>query len=550
MAFETLLKVDPEKAVLIGAKAAEMRRFKLVGLSVMATAAAPAALSLVLKTPLLLYVAPLLLALGAVLYFYPELEYRSKIGAAESELVALAGFGLIHASVGRDLLLALSSIEDKDVAPNLRRLVAGIKRLRSARLIPSEHEAVALVASKLEGTPLGGILMSFATARTVGIGQYLLAREIYKSALGQLKERYQRLSENAKLLSEVMLVMFGVLPMMLYITASLMYRPETSIIMTAYTFLAAPLMAAALVFMADSMYPKAPEDYRSLYVKMAIGAAAGAAAGAATYALAKALPLVREFQGALFNLTEPRAAALAVAVAAIAASLYPAAYYIARARRDWALVSALPYLMRDVAELVKLGVAPFNALIKLSEKRYNSHMNRVLRRMAKLVTSGEVRLTAAVDPTYPWTFRLAVSMLEEGQRVGARAELYEELAIISRELVDVVRSAKQALRGAIAFAFITVGIVSALLATVVPQLLFQIAAYSTSIPTGSSLPIGFALIKPADVATVLTNAMLGAVFTAVAIGLITGKISSGTLAAAPIYIAPAASIAAGALALL
>jgi len=545
------LKVDQELASLVGVKVEEARRTALLLMGAVLGLGAVIVGFGVLSQQFLFMVGGLAIALSSVVFlFYPVFEVRSRVGRVEGELLPAALFGAIYASAERDMSEGFYAVRP-EIAPYMSEFIKNVERMRVKKLIATPHEALGEAARLLEGSKLSSVLMAVSTARSIGLSQYIQARDILKSILFELKSAYARLAEDVKLLGEIILVFYGVLPLMMLVTSSIFYSAGAAMQLLAYVFLMIPMMGVALAFLIDSAYPKTPESFLKKYRLYLVGAGVGVGvAVVVAFLLAAApLPVVTPPGGAAYASAVKGAYVVAAAVAAgaLAVGLFVAPKYLLDARRRWGIISALPFFVRDLAESVKTGFSPARAVVLFTQRKsYNKHFDEVLKSMSRRIARGATFHEAAVEEarSVPWIAGVALAAVGEAERLGARHEVFADLADAVREIVDILKAARSAMRGAVMFGLITVVIITVLLGGVAKSLVFQVAEQAGALQNATKqMPVSIQLITWPQVPEVLRYALLGAVLNAVVLGVLIGKMAEGNFYASSLYLVISASIA-------
>jgi flagellar protein FlaJ len=543
--------VDRELAALVGVRVEEARRTALLLVGAILGLGAAVAGFGVLSRQFILMVGGLAIALSSVLFlFYPAFEVKGRVRRIEGELLPAALFATIYASAERDMSEGLYAVEP-GVAPHMAEFVKNVERMRVKKLIATPHEALGEAARMLEGSKLSGVLMAVSTARAVGLSQYIQARDILKSVLFELRSAYARLAENVKLLGEIILVFFGVLPLMMLIISSIFYSAGAAAQLLAYVFLMIPAMGVALAYLIDSAYPKTPESFLKKYRLYLVGAGIGAGVGVAVATALAAMPLHIKISAAGSGYASAvkgaYAVAAGVAAGALAAGVFAMPKYFLDARRRWGVISALPYFVRDLAESVKTGFAPAQAVVTLVQRKsYNKHFDGILKSMARRIAKGAAFREAAVEEAreVPWIAGVVLAATGEAERLGARHEVFADLADAVRDIVDILKAARSAMWGAVMFGLITVVIITVLLGGVAKSLIFQVADQATSLQAAAAqMPGGVQLITWPQVPEVLRYALIGAVLNAVVLGVLIGKMAEGNFYASSLYLTVSAAIA-------
>lgn len=547
-----MLKVNEEALRLLGVRVEKARQQGLLmALALAALGGVVAGLGLLARQPFFMYGGAVFLAVAPVLYFYPAFEVSSRVKRVESELFPAALYMSLYATAGRDMVEGLYALaRERQVAPNFASLIENMERFRVQKLAGTPHEAIAEAARSLEGSKVSAVMLSAATARSVGVSQELQARDILKSVLFELKTAYEKLSENMKLISEVMLIFYGVLPLMVLLMVSMFYTETSRLLLYSYTFLLIPLMGLVLIYLIHSMYPKTPESFLKRYRLYLYAVPIGVAVGVASYFLLSNT-LVGVVKGVdddfvRRGLANAYALAGALALGSAAAFAYVAVYYLKDLRWRMGILSGIPYYARDLAEMVKLGYSPALAMPRLSEKKsYGRHFDKFLKSLGKrLIGSTYSEAARQAGTGLPWIASVIVTATAEADRLGSKAEVFAEVADAARDVVDIIKAARSGIRGAVIFGLITVVIISVLLGFTVKQLLLQIASNAENMRNvASALPGSISLITMDKVPEVMRIALLGVVLNAVVLGIIIGKISDDNFLASAFYGMVAALIA-------
>ncbi|MEM1803625.1 MAG: type II secretion system F family protein [Desulfurococcaceae archaeon] len=571
-----MLRVDRELYRLFGVKYDEARKIGLMLMAVLIGLGAAVVAWGVLGGDLVRAVLGLvIIGLGPVMYLYPYFELSSRIRAVESELLPASIYASLYATAERDMLEGVYALaKESQIAPNFSKFVENVERARVQKLLGTPHEAFAEAARVLGEGRLKSVILAMATARSVGVSQELQARDILKSVLFQLKSAYQRVAENMKTLGEVVLVFYGVMPLMFLIMTSIFYSPSSAVMLAVYVALMIPLMGVALVLLVHYTHPKTPEKFikhykRYIYtipisvgvgvgayfvLKLILGGVAASNLPNSTSVAASNFPNSTSAVGGGSAVDLVNAYLVAISLGlGLAAGLVPVAvFYLAEWRKRWGIISALPFFTRDMAEMVKLGFSPSQALPRLVQRRsYGRFFDALLNSVGKrLVGSSFGDAIKSEAGKAPWVAAVVLNAMGEADRLGSKSEVFSEIADTSRDLVDILKSARSALMGAVIFGIVTIVIISVLLGTVAKSMLLQIASQSASLARADvPIPLQISLITMPKVPEVLTYTFVGAVLNALVLGVLIGKILDDNFLASAFYGAVAVVIATIAVAL-
>ena len=554
-----MLRVDRELYRLFGVKYDEARKIGLMLMAVLIGLGAAVVAWGVLGGDLVRTVLGLvIIGLGPVMYLYPYFELSSRIRAVESELLPASIYASLYATAERDMLEGVYALaKESQIAPNFSKFVENVERARVQKLLGTPHEAFAEAARVLGEGRLKSVILAMATARSVGVSQELQARDILKSVLFQLKSAYQRVADNMKTLGEVVLVFYGVMPLMFLIMTSIFYSPSSAVMLATYVALMIPLMGVALVLLVHYTHPKTPEKFikhykRYIYtIPISVGVGVGAyfvlkliLGGVAASNFPNSTSAVGG--GSAVDLVNAYLVAISLGLG-LAAGLVPVAvFYLAEWRKRWGIISALPFFTRDMAEMVKLGFSPSQALPRLVQRRsYGRFFDALLNSVGKrLVGSSFGDAIKSEAGKAPWVAAVVLNAMGEADRLGSKSEVFSEIADTSRDLVDILKSARSALMGAVIFGIVTIVIISVLLGTVAKSMLLQIASQSASLARADvPIPLQISLITMPKVPEVLTYTFVGAVLNALVLGVLIGKILDDNFLASAFYGAVAVVIA-------
>lgn len=554
-----MLRVDRELYRLFGVKYDEARKIGLMLMAVLIGLGAAVLAWGVLGGDLVRAVLGLvIIGLGPVMYLYPYFELSSRIRAVESELLPASIYASLYATAERDMLEGVYALaKESQIAPNFSKFVENVERARVQKLLGTPHEAFAEAARVLGEGRLKSVILAMATARSVGVSQELQARDILKSVLFQLKSAYQRVADNMKTLGEVVLVFYGVMPLMFLIMTSIFYSPSSAVMLATYVALMIPLMGVALVLLVHYTHPKTPEKFIKHYKRYIYAIPISVGVGVGAYFVLKLIlggVAASNFPnstsavggGSAVDLVNAYLVAISLGLG-LAAGLVPVAvFYLAEWRKRWGIISALPFFTRDMAEMVKLGFSPSQALPRLVQRRsYGRFFDALLNSVGKrLVGSSFGDAIKSEAGKAPWVAAVVLNAMGEADRLGSKSEVFSEIADTSRDLVDILKSARSALMGAVIFGIVTIVIISVLLGTVAKSMLLQIASQSASLARADApIPLQISLITMPKVPEVLTYTFVGAVLNALVLGVLIGKILDDNFLASAFYGAVAVVIA-------
>ena len=204
-----------------------------------------------------------------------------------------------------------------------------------------------------------------------------------------------------------------------------------------------------------------------------------------------------------------------------------AAWYARERRRTRQIISALPSFSRSVAEEVKKGNSPTQAVALISENRiFNPSFNNILRKMAAHVKMGRSIGETAAYVKMPWIARVYFELLDQAEQMGADPKSMDALS----DLMNNIHTSMRSLDSETSLFKFSCYINSVILpfsiiiiVDVVVRLFMQVASSVTAI----SLPAGLSFLRVEDLPLLSLVAYSSVVLDAYLLGLLGGKISDG-----------------------
>ena len=472
------------------------------------------------------------LAYSLYTLFRPVVKAKSFESQCMRELPYVAAFMTSYAAVGIPPHRSMAAVGMKEHGfPAFSRLV---KRMEATRMITvmDPLEAIEEEADKIASLPLKDFLQSAVSAERGGGGMYNVLKDKLRSLFGELRERYKALGDQLKLYGDLLLVFFGVLPLLLYTMLTVFSSDAAITTSRLFTFMVTPLLVITLVLMIDSGYPSTPQKFDKYYVRaLSIGLPAGAAVAALLYL---SPVLVETFLGAEFVKYK-----LAVSLGAgltVFAALATYVFY-----RDYIFMNnvdyAIPSFSRDLTEEVKKGKSPTQGTIYLSETRsYNKAFNTVVKHIAVQLKVGR-SLREAVEPfrgRLSWRSQLILDLIADADELGAQKEIFEEVSEVSREVRDAIRIAKAKTTGVKFFGFLVALLMIFIASLLIKQIIIPLANMSVNVP--QSIGLGnINLLRPDQLPELIDTISAGIMLNSTFLGVLTGKMSDGVLASGFLY---------------
>ena len=473
--------------------------------------------------PIDLALLPLLTALAStayLLYFYEKPKLRaSKVSKGLiRELPYACAYATSYVAAGVPPRKALSMLTGKSkLLPYISRDVSRAEKLRQLFAL-SDLEAFEKDSEMHVCGEWRDFLLTVVAAERGGGDTLAVFRDMLKGYFAELRAFYERLSRKMGMVAEAVVVLFAVMPLLLYVLVSVSATPEALESARLFTFIVQPLLGVVMILGIDSMYPKEPFNlYRKSYLRSLLYVPVG---------LAISLLLLYGFT----VLSLPYTLAWSVGLGLLAfTSLAMVDFEKERAVQN-SILKAMPAFTRDLTEEIKKGKSPLRAIVYLSEARkYNKWFDRLLSYIANSLMLGR-RLKEVVEelvPKLPWRAALIFDILSDAEDIGAGREVFEEVASITREVNTIISSARKAMS---IYRFI--GAFAAILSIAMSTyVLKKVVAPLSRIAFESRAWEMIGLITPEQVPQLADTVYAGTVVSAFILGLLSGKMSENYIGA-------------------
>jgi len=500
------------------------RRALLAVTIAVASTAAALAVCLLLGEPVDLILSALLavvwgLAFFAVAYaLAPVLKLKAYESALQEEAVWGIFAGTVYALAGVPPLKILDFLEAKThVFPHLSHEIKRIKR--DSRLKMESF----LDALRREYRSAKGfwrmLLGTIITLETTGGDLSAYFRDLYKSCIRELKTRYENQAKVMNSLSSATTVFLAVLPMSVYVMLVVVASKAVVPAVTMFTLIniATGVAVAAL---ADFFAPKTGDLFTKIYGKVLLKyLPLGACVGASCYLGLLNLPLSLKFPG-LISLT--------LGTLAFTAPAY--LEYRKHAKAVDETVENLPVFLRDIADEVKRGYSPIQALSTVHEsKSYGKYFDRLLRLLVnKIRLQGVREALLSLEPYLPKQVFFSLDLLADADEIGARAEVFDVLADIMHDWVSSMRAYKASVKLSKYTSLFAVACAAGITVFLFGSVVGMVAKAGDIVRGTASTYAPVAVdIVTSDQVPVLKNTIFTALaVTAVVLGVVEGKVSS------------------------
>ncbi|MBS7648302.1 type II secretion system F family protein [Candidatus Bathyarchaeota archaeon] len=472
-----------------------------------------------------------ILSIEPVFKGYTELKQVEKELPFTSALLTLYGVAGLPPSSAIGKLAAFS-----DIFPASGRMSKRIEKLRQLYAL-DEWTAVKKEAEIMGSEAIQDFIFSIIGTVRSGVDLYIMLRDKMKSSFMILRESYVRLSETMKTMADVILVLFGVLPMILFTLYSMFATRESLLQIRAYSYIVIPLLTVAILLIIDALYPKTPVSFMRLYRRIVYYIPPAIVAGVATYFAVQFLSGTVEYLS-MYNIT------LSLFLASLPVSVIEGTLFYRRIRRLNRIDNALPSFLRDMTEEVKRGVSPLLAISSIVKiKTYGSEFDELLNKIEKAVTSGSSFEDAirAVKDDLSWTGLVIFSLLSEAIKFGGKGEVFEEVTNITREITDTNKIMKQNISPLKMFSFMTMMMLILIIGILVRMIVIPLSGWGSELmraqaERASVIMFRFQVVSKEDLPSFIDIVFSGLMVNAVCLGLLTGKISDNKIGVGLIYV--------------
>jgi flagellar protein FlaJ len=208
------------------------------------------------------------LVASVILSFKPLLDGYIEIKQIERELPFVSAVLTLYAVSGMPPHVALNRFSTfQEVFPSTARMATRIEKLKQLFVL-DDFAAIKKEAEIIGSDSVQDVLLSAIGTTRTGADLYVILRDKMRSSFTMLKESFVRLSETMKTMADVILILFGILPMMLFTMFSMFYSDTTLAQLRVYSFFFNPLMGIVVIAMVDSLYPKTPISYNKIYKRL------------------------------------------------------------------------------------------------------------------------------------------------------------------------------------------------------------------------------------------------------------------------------------------
>lgn len=445
----------------------------------------------------------------------PQIGVASRKSGCERELPFAATFLTMAAAASISLPSAILTLSRMRFLKSFRREAERIEKVRRLYAL-SPQDAIIFEAKNHPSEPVRGLLLAAVSAQRSGESLFLTMKDESVKALSILLSRLKVLSDKFSLIASSQMIVFVIVPMAM-IAISTMFSGIIGIQTLFMICIALPVIFTPLmVFLIDSFYPKELSEPVSLK----------------TFALSLTFaPAAVVLYFFFYSAPTPPALPfhLSLALLCLGTTLPAGALYSISRRRTREILFALPSFTRSVAEEVKKGLSPTQAVFLISKSRtFNRSFDALITKISTNTRGGIKLAEAAAAVRMPWIAHVYFELLDYAEQIGADPRTMDALSDLVSNVYESIRSLgsqTQLFKVACIVNSIILPLSIAMVVEVVVKLFSEVmkASQLTNVP----LPVGLSFIPPESIPIISTIAYSSVILNSYFIGLLGGKVSNG-----------------------
>ncbi|MDW7971306.1 MAG: type II secretion system F family protein [Nitrososphaerota archaeon] len=440
----------------------------------------------------------------------PFLEINRRRINCERELPFVTTFLTIASASSLSLSSAILNLSKIHHLKAFAKEAMRIEKVRRLYAI-SPSDAVIFEAKNHPSESVKSILLTAMMAQKLGESQFLIMRDEMIKAFTILLSKLKVLSDKFSLLASAQMIIFIIIPMAM-ITIGVMFSGILTPLSLFFICIILPSIFVPLMsYLIDSYYPKELTEPVNLMPFLA--------------SLFFAPLTIIAYKLFYINSNSLISFHNILSLIIIIFTIPSAIWYSLKRRETRQVLEALPIFTRSMAEEVKKGLSPSQALQLLS-KSFNLTFNKILINIVAHVRSGARIGEATSTIKMPWIAHVYFELLDYAEQVGADPKSMNALS----ELVNNIHTSMKSLhsqtslfKASCIINSIILPFSIAMVIEVVVKLFANVSKMLISIP----LPMGLSLLTLDLLSLVELIAYSGVILNAYFLGILGGKVSGG-----------------------
>jgi len=453
---------------------------------------------------------------------YPSLKADDRKRRVEAELPFFASYLSAMAIAGVDVMSALERIATLRVFEGVRREAQLILR-DVVFLGKNPLDAIESNASDHPSPHYRDLMLGYSAAVKVGgnLVGYLEAKtsDIFKSRVEELKVMSERLAMYTELY--IIIAVIVSISFYTFFTVNAMFSGQGGgglVNLALFSFLFLPISTVIIIYLADRVYPKTPIRLASPQAAILFyGLPAAIIATPIVFYATGAYRVMAGYTG----VSEILALTITLACFLLAVSIPGSYAWIIESRRARGMGEAIASFLRDLVEVRKAGLSPEKSIVVLSSRDYGP-LTPIVKRIASSLLLGldiERAIASALRGYRNWVLLVSMRLLTDTITVGGGSvEALDSLARYARGIADFEVELSRRLRVYMLMPYIGALMVSGSTMLILAYMSQTITLSQTGATTAS-------------LGQVALMVSLGVTLNSWLMGLVAGKLRSGTVMA-------------------
>ncbi|MEM4529889.1 MAG: hypothetical protein QXQ52_05145 [Candidatus Methanomethylicaceae archaeon] len=449
----------------------------------------------------------ILFIIPPILYaIIPYLEIIKRKNNCERELPFVSTFLTMAATSSIPLSLTILNLSKLYSLKAFAKEAMRIEKIRKLYAL-SPSDAIIFEAKNHPSEYTKSVLLTAISAQKSGESLYLIMKDEMIKSFSILLSRLKILSDKFSLLASLQIIIFIIIPMAM-ITLGVMFSGIIKPLFLTFICIGLPCIFTPIMsYFIDLYFPKElTEPLNLLPFIISLSFIPIAIFIILKEVLFYSFPYILAFLIIIFTMP--------IAI-----------FYHSQRRKTKQILEALPTFSRSIAEKVKKGLSPTQALLSIN-RDFNSIFNKILYKISIYIKGGLRIKEASLIIKMPWIAHVYFELLDFAEQIGADPRAMEALS----DLVNNIHSSIKSLSSQTSLFKFSCIINSIILPFVISMVIEIVVKIFTNISSIIPyIPMEFSFITPELLPIVKTIAYSGVILDAYLLGLIGGKISEGSI---------------------
>lgn len=440
----------------------------------------------------------------------PFLEINRRKINCERELPFVTAFLTMASASSLSLSSAILSLSKMHHLKAFAKEAMRMEKIRKLYAM-SPSDAIIFEAKNHPSEHVKSMLLTAVSAQKLGESQFLVMRDEMVKAFTILLSKLKVLSDKFSLIASAQMIIFIIIPMAM-ITIGVIFSGVLTPFSLFFICIIFPSLFVPLIsYLIDSYYPKEltePVNLMPFLVSL--------------FFAPMSIVIYKLFY-TNGNTIIPFHHILSLII--IIFTIPAATWYSLKRRETKQVLEALPIFTRSMAEEVKKGLSPSQAL-QLLFKSFNSTFNKILVNMVAYMRSGAKMGDATNTIKMPWLSHVYFELLSYAEQIGADPKSMDALSELVNNIyisMKSLHSQTSLFKASCVINSIILPFSIAMVVEVVMKLFAKISKMLITIP----LPMGLSLITLDLLSLIELIAYSSVILNAYFLGILGGKVSRG-----------------------